>query len=129
MKRNLLLSLLLIGALIGGAPALADNDNEQVELAVVNFSSLLGNVMADEDIEGITHEKVDLVAQDLGYDIVVNTATLELYLEGILDRVTDFAQNDVTEEVEEIVGDKDSLEAITELPLVHKITDQVFNEL
>ncbi len=129
MKRNLLLSVLLIGVLLGGAPVLADNDNEQVELALVDFPSLLGNVMADEDIEGLTHGEVDSVAQDLGYEIVVNTATLELYLEGILDRVTDFAQNDVTEEVEEIVGDKDSLEAITELPRVHKITDQVFNEL
>ncbi len=138
-KRNIFLAL-LISILALSPLALADEGNEtEKELALVDFPSLLSSVMADDDIEGVTHEEVDAIATDLGYEMVVNTATLELYLEGIVDTIADFSREDITEEVEELLVNEDDdegirdhyneLEEITELPVVKDITQEIFNNL
>ncbi len=132
MKKGTFILAILIGALVLSPMALGETENQdELEIAVVDFPDLLSSVMADEDLEGITHEEVDAIAKDLEYEVVVNSATIELYLEGIVDTVSNFATEDVTEKVQDILPE-DELEDIDEfldLPEVKNITQEIFNEL
>ncbi len=151
-SKNIFLFLLL-GVLVISPLALADSGEEnEIEIALVDFPSLLSSVMGDEDIENITHEEVNEIAKELGYEIVINTATMELYLEGILDTISDFEREDVTEKVEDILTDKEKIEELEveieefveieeireiiedveellDLPQVIDITQEVLNQL
>ncbi len=151
-KRTIFLALLL-GVLVLSPMAFADSgEQNETVLAVVDFPSLLSSVMDNDDLEHVTHEEVNDIAKELGYELVVNTATMELYLEGILDSISDFAREDITEKAEEnltdeeILGELDrdieeidgietireiigDIEELIELPHVKNITQEIFNEL
>ncbi|GEM_PF-1127110 len=153
MHRKNIFLVLLLGVFVISPLALADSgEQNEIEVALVDFPGLLNSVMGDENIENITHEEVNEVAMELGYDLVVNIATMELYLEGILDTISDFAREEVTEKVEEILTDGEKIkeldmeiedfdeieeireiiedvDELMELPQVKDITQEIFNQL
>lgn len=153
MHRKNIFLVLLLGVFVISPLALADSGEQtEIEVTLVDFPGLLSSVMGDEDIDNITHEIVNEIAMELGYELVVNTATMELYLEGILDTISDFAREDVTEKVEEILTEEEKIEELDmeiedfdeieeireifedveelmELPQVKDITQEIFNQL
>jgi len=97
------LSLLLIGLLVLGSwGALAAADD--VELALVDFQELTNEIIEEGGpILGISEREVHEIAEDKGYDLIIDTTSIDFYIEGITESIFDMGGENVTEEIEEVV--------------------------
>ncbi len=131
MKNNSFIFLLvLILTFSIGAVATANEDNEEISLAIVSFTDVAGEVLEEGgEIEMLSQAEVGEITQEMGYELAVDATTVDLYLGGIIGTITCLNNEEVTEEVEEIIEGKEEVEEVKELDEVKDLTEEVIEEL
>ncbi len=123
---NTHLIIVLVGILTLGSGLIATAGENDVELALVDFSEVAGEVLEEDgEIQQISQREVGEIAVELGYELVVDVTPLGFYLDGVLDSVRCLAAEDATEKVEDVIDDEDEIEEIKELDEVEERTDKV----
>ncbi|MGM0446522.1 MAG: hypothetical protein ACQEQH_08935 [Bacillota bacterium] len=112
--------VMLLG--IGGTVN-AQTEAEDVELALVDSTEI------HEVNPEFIHDNIQKITKDLGYELTVDTLLVDWYITNEIDVVTNFISEDVTEEVDEIIGDSESIEEVEELDGVEDITEEVLDEI
>lgn len=115
---------LLISLVFGaGGAVYAQSDAEDVDLAIVNTAEV---VEADDEI---MFSEISSIADDLGYELAVDLQSLKWHVNDEVDGVSNFGSEDVTEEVNEIIGDSEDIEEAKDKSGVEDITDRIINNL
>ncbi len=129
--RNTKLVILLVAVLTlsTGLVAMA-GENDEPEMALVDFTEVVNEVVEEDgEIEMLSQTEVGEIAKEMGYDFVVDKNTLEFYLDGVIDSITCMNLEGVTEEVNEVIQDKEELEEIKAMDEVEVITEEIIEEL
>jgi len=122
--------IVLVGILTLGSGLIATAGENDVELALVDFSGVAGEVLEEDgEIQKISQREVGEIAGELGYELAVDVTTLELYLEDVVGTLRCLDGEEVTEKVVDIIEDENELEEIKELDEVKEITDEVIDYL
>jgi len=128
--RNTTMIIVLVGILTLGSGLIATAGENDVELALVDFSGVAGEVLEEDgEIQKISQREVGEIAGELGYELAVDVTTLELYLEDVVGTLRCLDGEEVTEKVVDIIEDENELEEIKELDEVKEITDEVIDYL
>ncbi len=128
--RNTTMIIVLVGILTLGSGLIATAGENDVELALVDFSGVAGEVLEEDgEIQKISQREVGKIAGELGYELAVDVTTLELYLEDVVGAVRCLDGEEVTEKVVDVIEDENELEEIKELDEVKEITDEVIDYL
>ncbi|MFW6230133.1 MAG: hypothetical protein ACOC4L_04045 [Halanaerobium sp.] len=119
------MTLFLLIALVFGAgsAAYAQSEAEDVELAVVDVAEV---VEVDSEI---MFSEIHSLTEEMNYELSVDVQSLEWYLEDEVNGVSNLAGEDVTEEVDEVVGDKEDIEEVKDSSGVEDITDEIIDSL
>ncbi|MFP4020549.1 MAG: hypothetical protein ACOCWP_03660 [Halanaerobium sp.] len=119
------MTLFLLIALVFGAgsAAYAQSEAEDVELAVVDVAEV---VEVDSEI---MFSEIHSLTEEMNYKLSVDVQSLEWYLEDEVNGVSNLAGEDVTEEVDEVVGDKEDIEEVKDSSGVEDITDEIIDSL
>ncbi|MFP4199475.1 MAG: hypothetical protein ACLFSO_07770 [Halanaerobium sp.] len=115
---------LLISLVFGaGSAVYAQSEAEDVELAVVDVAEV---VEVDSEI---MFSEIHSLTEEMNYELSVDVQSLEWYLEDEVNGVSNLAGEDVTEEVDEVVGDKEDIEEVKDSSGVEDITDEIIDSL
>lgn len=119
------MTLFLLIALVFGAgsAAYAQSEAEDVELAVVDVAEV---VEVDSEI---MFSEIHSLTEEMNYKLSVDVQSLEWYLEDEVNGISNLAGEDVSEEVDEVVGDKEDIEEVKDSSGVEDITDEIIDSL
>ncbi|MFP4372647.1 MAG: hypothetical protein ACLFQ4_10545 [Halanaerobium sp.] len=119
------MTLFLLIALVFGAgsAAYAQSEAEDVELAVVDVAEV---VEVDSEI---MFSEIHSLTEEMNYKLTVDDQSLEWYLEDEVNGISNLAGEDVSEEVDEVVGDKEDIEEVKDSSGVEVITDEIIDSL
>ncbi|MFN2340099.1 MAG: hypothetical protein ABR547_02385 [Halanaerobium sp.] len=115
---------LLISLVFGTGSAVYAQDNaEDVELAIVDTAEV---IEADSEI---MFSEIQSITDEMNYKLSVDLQSLEWYLNDEVDGVSNFAGEDVTDEIDQVIGDSSELEEVEDISGVEYITDEIIDSL
>ncbi|MFN2340861.1 MAG: hypothetical protein ABR547_06290 [Halanaerobium sp.] len=115
---------LLISLVFGaGSAVYAQNEPENIELAVVDVAEV---VEVDSEI---MFSEIHSLTEEMNYKLSVDAQSLKWYLEDEVNGISNLAGEDVSEEVDEVVGDSEDIEEVKDSSGVENITDEVIEEI
>lgn len=104
---NTNLILVLVGIPTLGSGLIATAGENDVELALVDFSGVTGEALEEDgEIQKISRREVGEIAGELGYELAVDVTTLELYLENVVGTLRCLDGEEVTGKVVDVIEDE-----------------------